>query len=111
MLPMIDQFRTTARHLADHRVDARYRAATRAFVGRRADAAGDDRATLFASGLIAGDALMGIGIAGLVVSGAATHLALRTPGPAGTPLELLLTVAPFAALLLVLAAVARPPGR
>jgi putative OPT family oligopeptide transporter len=83
----------------------------RAFVGRRADAAGDDRATLFASGLIAGDALMGIGIAGLVVSGAATHLALRTPGPAGTPLELLLTVAPFAALLLVLAAVARPPGR
>ncbi len=59
-----------------------------------------DRATLLASGLIAGDALMGIGIAGLVVSGLAERLALRTVGPAGSPLEIVLTLAPFAMLAL-----------
>jgi hypothetical protein len=80
-------------------------------VRQREESAGDDRATLFASGLIAGDALMGIGIAALVVTGAAERLTLRTPGPAGAPLELALTVAPFAALLLLLAAVARTPRR
>lgn len=67
-----------------------------------------ERATLLASGLIAGDALMGIGIAGLVVSGLAERLALRTVGPAGSPLEIVLTVAPFAMLALALARWARP---
>jgi hypothetical protein len=52
-------------------------------------------ATLFTSGLIAGDALMGIGIAGLVVSGLDRHLALRSPANAGL-LESLCTIAPFA---------------
>ncbi|HSD10330.1 MAG TPA: oligopeptide transporter, OPT family [Candidatus Binatia bacterium] len=36
--------------------------------------------TLLASGLVAGDALMGIGVAALVVSGLADRLALRAPG-------------------------------
>jgi len=55
-----------------------------------------ERATLFASGLIAGDALMGIGIAGLVVSGLDRALALR-PDTSG-PLEYVLTIVPFALL-------------
>jgi len=55
-----------------------------------------ERATLFASGLIAGDALMGIGIAGLVVSGLDRTLALR-PEASG-PLEYAFTIIPFAAL-------------
>jgi putative OPT family oligopeptide transporter len=36
--------------------------------------------TLLASGLVAGDALMGIGVAALVVSGLADRVALRSPG-------------------------------
>lgn len=52
-------------------------------------------ATLFTSGLIAGDALMGIGIAGLVVSGLDRHLALRSLASTGL-LESLCTIAPFA---------------
>lgn len=56
----------------------------------------NERATLFASGLIAGDALMGIGIAGLVVSGVDQGLGLRAAGEG--PLEYLLTILPFAAL-------------
>ena len=64
-----------------------------------------ERATLFASGLIAGDALMGIGIAILVVSGLDQSLAVRTAG--GGPLEYLLTLVPFAALAWGLAQVAR----
>jgi putative OPT family oligopeptide transporter len=52
-------------------------------------------ATLFASGLIAGDALMGIGIAVLVVSGLDQHLALRSPASASF-FEGILTVAAFA---------------
>jgi uncharacterized oligopeptide transporter (OPT) family protein len=55
-----------------------------------------ERATLFASGLIAGDALMGIGIAGLVVSGLDRALALRSA--ASGPLEHGFTILPFAAL-------------
>ncbi len=39
-----------------------------------------ERLTLLASGLVAGDALMGIGVAGLVVSGLAQRLAIRAPG-------------------------------
>ncbi len=39
--------------------------------------------TLLASGLVAGDALMGIGVAALVVSGLGERLALRTPGSGG----------------------------
>jgi putative OPT family oligopeptide transporter len=62
-----------------------------------------DRPILFASGLIAGDALMGIGIAGLTVSGLAARFALRSPGSASDGVEALLTILPFAALMVVLA--------
>jgi uncharacterized oligopeptide transporter (OPT) family protein len=57
--------------------------------------AASEPATLFASGLIAGDALMGIGIAVLVVSGLDQHLALRSPTSAGF-VEGVITVAAFA---------------
>ncbi len=74
---------------------------------RAAVARGDgplgDRPVLFASGLIAGDALMGIGIAALTVSGLGGAIALRTPGGAGALVETTLTVAPFAALMAMLA--------
>jgi putative OPT family oligopeptide transporter len=73
----------------------------RHFLARRGDD-GTGAPALVASGLIAGDALMGIGIAGLVVSGWAERLAVRTPGPAGDPLEAIATVVPFALLLLAL---------
>lgn len=68
-------------------------------------------ATLFASGLIAGDALMGIGIAALVVSGLDQHLALRNP--AGATLdEGLITIIPFAAVAWWLTRIAmRAPQR
>ena len=56
-----------------------------------------NRATLFASGLIAGDALMGIGIAILVVTGLDKMLALRSPTEG--PLEYVWTVVPFALLV------------
>jgi putative OPT family oligopeptide transporter len=56
----------------------------------------NERATLFASGLIAGDALMGIGIAGLVVSGVDSVFAFRSLGSGG--IEYVLTILPFAAL-------------
>ncbi len=68
-----------------------------------------ERATLFASGLIAGDALMGIGIAGLVVSGLDRALALR-PEASG-PLEYVLTIVPFALLTWGLLRVARAASR
>jgi len=55
-----------------------------------------EQITLLASGLVAGDALMGIGVAALVVSGLADRVALRSPGSGG--LEDFLTVAPFALL-------------
>ncbi|MBI3300496.1 MAG: oligopeptide transporter, OPT family, partial [Deltaproteobacteria bacterium] len=67
-----------------------------------------EQATLFASGLIAGDALMGIGIAGLVVSGLDRALALR--GEASGPLEYLFTIVPFVALAWGLIRVARRAG-
>jgi putative OPT family oligopeptide transporter len=72
-------------------------------LARRADGDTAWSSSLFASGLIAGDALMGIGIAALVVAGWSERLALRTPGPAGDPLETLATVVPFALLALALA--------
>jgi len=78
----------------------------RAFCDRRGQPL-EDRAVLFASGLIAGDALMGIGIAALTVSGLASRIALRSPGGAGELGEGLLTVAPFAILTAVLAWYAR----
>ncbi len=65
----------------------------------------NEQATLFASGLIAGDALMGIGIAGLVVSGLDRAFMLR--GESSGPLEYVLTIAPFAALAWGLARMAR----
>ncbi len=70
-----------------------------------------DRPILFASGLIAGDALMGIGIAALTVSGLADAIALRNPGSAGEGLETLLTILPFAALMVVLGRSARTERR
>jgi putative OPT family oligopeptide transporter len=66
-----------------------------------------DRPILFASGLIAGDALMGIGIAALVVSGLGNNIALRTPGRAGDGVEALLTLLPFALLMGLLSRHAR----
>ena len=55
-----------------------------------------EQLTLAASGLVAGDALMGIGVAALVVSGLADRVALRAPGSG--PVEDLLTVLPFVLL-------------
>jgi putative OPT family oligopeptide transporter len=66
----------------------------------------DDAATLFASGLIAGDALMGVVFAGLIVAGWSGSIALRTPADGGW-LEALLTVVPFAALMALLARAAQ----
>ena len=64
---------------------------------------GDDaRATLFASGLIAGDALLGVAFAGLIVAGVGGIFAVRTPIEGGW-LESGLTVVPFAALAALLA--------
>lgn len=74
----------------------------RAAVDRHGTPVGD-RPVLFASGLIAGDALMGIGIAALTVSGAGGAIALRAPGSAGELAEGLLTVLPFLLLTGVLA--------
>ncbi len=54
----------------------------------------DERATLLASGMIAGDALTGIAIAALTVSGLSASLALRSPGEGLG--EDLLAIAPFA---------------
>jgi putative OPT family oligopeptide transporter len=68
----------------------------------------NERATLFASGLIAGDALMGIGIAGLVVSGVDRVFAFRSPDSGG--LEYMLTILPFAALAWGLLRIARHRG-
>jgi putative OPT family oligopeptide transporter len=70
----------------------------RAAVERRQYPLGD-RPILFASGLIAGDALMGIGIAALTVSGVAGAVALRTPGAAGDWIEAGLTIIPFVLLM------------
>jgi putative OPT family oligopeptide transporter len=55
-----------------------------------------EQLTLLASGLVAGDALMGIGVAALVVSGLADHVALRSPASGG--FEDVFTIAPFAIL-------------
>src|SRR5436853_6359161 len=57
-----------------------------------------ERLTLLASGLVAGDALMGIGVAVLVVSGLADVVGLRSPGSGGW--EDLATLLPFALLFL-----------
>ncbi len=78
----------------------------RAAIDRRATPMGD-RPVLFASGLIAGDALMGIGIAALTVSGAGAAIARRAPGSAGELVEGVLTVLPFLVLMGVLAWSAR----
>jgi hypothetical protein len=66
---------------------------------RRGPAREDDPA-LFASGLIAGDALLGIAFAGVVVAGWDGVFALRTPGTSW--LDALLTIIPFALLAAVL---------
>ena len=74
----------------------------RAALERRRTPVGD-APTLFASGLIAGDALMGIGIAVLIVTGLADSLALRRLGAEGSLGEALLTALPFVALAAILA--------
>ncbi len=56
-----------------------------------------ERGTLCASGLVAGDALMGVALAAAIVSGFAGKIALRTPGQG--PLEAFLTILAFACLL------------
>ncbi len=68
----------------------------------------NERAMLFASGLIAGDALMGIGIAVLVVSGIDQGLTLRTAGSGA--LEYVLTITPFVLLAWGLIRMARRAG-
>lgn len=70
----------------------------------------EDRPVLFASGLIAGDALMGIGIAALTVAGLGSSFALRTPGTATAATEAALTIVPFVALMALLAWTARKPS-
>lgn len=65
-----------------------------------------DAPTLLASGLIAGDALVGILIAGLVVSGWDRLFALRTPAE-GALAEQLLTILPFAMMMVWLARIGR----
>jgi putative OPT family oligopeptide transporter len=72
--------------------------------GRRSD--GEDPATLLASGLIAGDALVGIAIAALVVSGWDRVLALRST-TAGPWTEGILTVSPYVLLAVFLHRLAR----
>jgi putative OPT family oligopeptide transporter len=57
--------------------------------------------TLLASGLVAGDALMGIGVAAIVVSGLADHVALRSPGGGGW--EDVATIVPFLLLFVLFA--------
>lgn len=57
----------------------------------------DDPATLFASGLIAGDALLGVFFAGVIVAGWGGVFALRTPAESGW-LEGAITALPFALL-------------
>ena len=61
----------------------------------------DDPATLFASGLIAGDALLGIVFAGVVVAGWDGLFALRSPSDSWP--NALLTIGAFAALAVWLA--------
>ena len=68
---------------------------------RRGPAQEDDPATLFASGLIAGDALLGIAFAGVVVAGWDGVFALRAPGESW--LDAGLTVGAFAGLAAMLA--------
>ncbi len=64
-----------------------------------------ERITLAASGLVAGDALMGIGVAALVVTGLADRIALRAPGSGG--FEDFATLAPFALLFVAFVAFGR----
>ena len=66
----------------------------------------DDPATLFASGLIAGDALLGVVFAGLIVAGWGKALALRTPAENGL-VEAAITAIPFALLAWALTRYAR----
>ncbi len=86
----------------------------RAMLGRREDSGHpNDDATLFASGLIAGDALMGVALAALVVAGLAETIALRAPAANGW-WEIVLTAVPFLLLMGLLARYARrttPPVR
>ncbi len=72
---------------------------------RHTPAREDDSPTLFASGLIAGDALLGIVFAGVVVAGWDGAIALRAPGD--SLLDAILTIIPFAALAAALASYVR----
>ncbi len=68
-----------------------------------------ERLTLLASGLVAGDALMGIGLAALVVSGLSERIALRAPGEG--PIESLATLLPFLLMLAVFVVYGRAKAR
>ncbi|MFN8642856.1 MAG: oligopeptide transporter, OPT family [Candidatus Binatia bacterium] len=70
----------------------------------------DDAATLFASGLIAGDALLGVLFAGVIVAGWGGALALRTPAESGW-VEAAITALPFALLAWTLTRYARRGAR
>lgn len=72
----------------------------------RRDPDRDTGATLFASGLIAGDALLGVALAVSIVAGLGGFLALRTPLE-GAGVEIALSALPFAALAWGLARYAR----
>jgi len=67
---------------------------------RRGPAREDDSATLFASGLIAGDALMGIVFAAVVVAGWDGALAVRSPSE--SLFDAFVTLVPFALLAAML---------
>jgi putative OPT family oligopeptide transporter len=67
---------------------------------RHGPAREDNPATLFASGLIAGDALLGIAFAAVVIAGWDGAIALRAPGSG--LFDTLLTIAAFAAIAVVL---------
>lgn len=84
------------------------------FVSRKSGGAPEeehDPGSLFASGLIAGDALMGIGIAGIIVLGLDKKLALRDPSAGGFAFEAALSTALYLGIALALYLVARKKHR
>jgi len=85
-------------------LDRRRRAAGADYAATQAD---ERRSTLIASGMIAGEALAGIGVAGFVILGGQDLLRLRAPGSLGAG-EVALTIGIY--LLLVAALAGRDRG-
>jgi uncharacterized oligopeptide transporter (OPT) family protein len=84
------------------------------FVSRKSGGAPEeehDPGSLFASGLIAGDALMGIGIAGIIVLGWDKRLALRDPSAGSFTFEAVLSTALYLGIALALYLTARRKHR